>query len=143
MKLFIHEYTNMLNICIVYYYFFPLETSSCNISPRDRTGKLLQMAKLIVWDEAPMGHRFLLEALDKALRDVMQRDSLMGGKLIVLGGDFRQILPVIRKVKHDQRQDTVNACMTHSDLWQDCIKLHLRTNMRILRQVFISLQDYM
>ena len=97
------------------------------------------MAKLIVWDEAPMSHRYLLEALDRTLRDIMQEDSLMGGKLVVLGGDFRQILPVIRKAKNDPRQDTVNACMTHSVLWRDCFKLHLRTNMRILKQVFIQL----
>lgn len=45
--------------------------------------------------------RWAFEALDKTLRDVMScvingsEDLPFGGKTIVLGGDFRQILPVV------------------------------------------------
>jgi len=30
------------------------ESSTCNVSPNDQTGKLLQQARLIIWDEVPM-----------------------------------------------------------------------------------------
>ena len=109
------------------------ETSTCSISPRDQNGRLLKAARVLVWDEAPMSHRYLLEALDRTLRDIMQApDLVMGGKLLILAGDFRQILPVIRR---GQREDVVDACMTRSRLWRDCVKHQLRTNMRIMTQV--------
>lgn len=62
---------------------------------------LIESASLIIWDEALMAHRKCFEALDRTLRDVLsERDSSLadvpfGGKIVVLGGDLRQILPVI------------------------------------------------
>ena len=43
-----------------------------------------------------MAHRYHLEALDRTLRDLTDVAEPFGGKILVLGGDFRQILPVIR-----------------------------------------------
>ena len=51
-----------------------------------------------------------------------------GGKVIVLGGDFRQILPVVRK---GSRYDIVNSSINYSDLWQYCTVLRLSQNMRL------------
>ena len=105
----------------------PQATSTCNISPQDPNGLLLQAADLLVWDEAPMSHRYLLEALDRTLQDIMNNDAMFGGKLLILAGDFRQILPVVRR---GRRPNIVDACMTKSPLWQHCVKLQLRINMR-------------
>ena len=44
-----------------------------------------------------MANRFAMEALDRSLQDVMNNDLPFGGKVIVFGGDFRQVLPVVRK----------------------------------------------
>ena len=50
-----------------------------------------------------MMHRWAFEALDRSLRDIMSLDDKnnnkipFGNKLIVCGGDFRQILPVRKK----------------------------------------------
>ncbi|XP_076948110.1 uncharacterized protein LOC143620292 [Bidens hawaiensis] len=63
--------------------------------------ELLKKTSLIIWDEAPMIHKHAFEALDRTLNDVMNGDSantsesLFGGKVVVFGGDFRQILPVV------------------------------------------------
>lgn len=39
-----------------------------------------------------MNHRFLLEALDRTLRDIMHLPHTpFGGKVILLAGDFRQV----------------------------------------------------
>ena len=54
-----------------------------------------------------MAHCHLLEALDRTLCDLMDRDLPFSGKVIVLGGDFRQILPV---VKCGSRVQIVAAC---------------------------------
>ncbi|RCV33104.1 hypothetical protein SETIT_7G056000v2 [Setaria italica] len=53
---------------------------------------------LIIWDEASMAKRQVVEALDNSLRDIMGRQDLsFGGKTIVFCGDFRQVLPDVWK----------------------------------------------
>lgn len=60
--------------------------------------KLLNETDLIVWDEAPMNDRRCFEALDRTLRDILNNsEKPFGGKPIMLGGDFRQTLPVKKK----------------------------------------------
>ncbi|CAN1770791.1 ATP-dependent DNA helicase PIF1 [Linum perenne] len=51
-----------------------------------------------------------------------------GGKTVLLGGDFRQTLPV---VTGGGRGESVDACLTRSVLWSHCRLLHLSTNMRL------------
>ncbi|XP_020978043.1 uncharacterized protein LOC107636230 [Arachis ipaensis] len=81
----------------------PDEFSTCNIKQGSPLAELIVIAKLIVWDEAPMMSKFCFEALDKTLKDLMRfkddhnQHLPFGGKTIVFGGDFRQILPVIPK----------------------------------------------
>ncbi|XP_061339919.1 uncharacterized protein LOC133286514 [Gastrolobium bilobum] len=99
------------------------EDSTCNITQNSPLAELLAKTKLIIWDEAPMVHRFCFEALDKTLRDILRFsdsrcvDKPFGGKVIVLGGNFRQILPVI---PHGSRQQIVNATINSSHLWSHC-----------------------
>ena len=42
-----------------------------------------------------MAHRFAFEAVDRTFRDLTNVDEPFGGKIFILGGDFRQILPVV------------------------------------------------
>ena len=55
-----------------------------------------------------MIHRHAAECIDPSLRDPCSCDLPFGGKVIVFGGDFRQILPVIR---HVTRSEVVSACL--------------------------------
>ncbi|KAL0741822.1 hypothetical protein Bca4012_083335 [Brassica carinata] len=55
-------------------------------------------------------------------------NQTFGGKTVLLGGDFRQILPVITQ---GSRADTVLASISHSYLWNCCHKFSLKTNMRV------------
>ena len=86
------------------------------------------MAKIIVWDEAPMSHKHQMEALDRTLRDITGSDMPFGGKVIVLSGDFRQCLPVI---PHANRAEIVNSALNRSHLWGGFKVLQLRENMRV------------
>ena len=70
----------------------------------------MQQTSLIIWDETPMSHRWVIETVDRTLRDICdQKNMSFGGKLIVFGGDFRQILPVVTK---GSRADIVVASLS-------------------------------
>ena len=86
------------------------------------------MAKLFIWDEAPMMHKFAFEAVDRTLRDITQIDKPFGGKIFIFGGDFRQILPVI---PHATRADIVSASLSRSFIWRYLKIMKLTTNMRL------------
>jgi len=82
-----------------------------------------------------MAHKFCFEALDRTLNDIMngitKQDSVFGGKVIVFGGDFMQILPVI---PGGPRSDIVNATINSSYLWDHCEVLKLTKNMCLLQE---------
>ena len=71
------------------------DTDFYGFSKQDGTTELLQETSLIIWDEAPMAKRFAIEMVDRNLRDIMDSTENFGGKVIVFGGDFRQVLPVV------------------------------------------------
>ncbi len=108
------------------------ETSICQISKRNNSGlkQLLQIAKLIIIDEAPMLHRHVIEAIDRTLQDILDIKEPFGGITILFCGDFRQVLPVIPR---GSRVDIVNACINHSFLWTKMKKLKLTINERVNR----------
>jgi len=71
-----------------------------------------------------------MRAVDRTLRDIMQIDAPFGGKLMVLGGDFRQVLPVIPR---GGPAEVVAACIDRASFWP-CVRiLQLRENMRVSR----------
>ncbi|XP_022027109.2 uncharacterized protein LOC110928403 [Helianthus annuus] len=110
------------------------EDSVCHIKPDGDVARLLHETNLIIWDEAPMVHKHAFEALDRTMNDIFNIDTSnrshirFGGKVIVLGGDFRQILPV---VPNGGRQEIVNASISSSYLWNTCKLLRLTKNMRL------------
>ncbi|XP_061359756.1 uncharacterized protein LOC133303797 [Gastrolobium bilobum] len=65
---------------------------------------------------------------DSTLAELLCTDKPFGGKVVVLGGDFRQILPVI---PHGSRQEIVHATINSSYLWPHCHLLTLTKNMRL------------
>nr|KAJ0191770.1 hypothetical protein LSAT_V11C800451820 [Lactuca sativa] len=113
------------------------EDSFCSFAPDSDVADLLRQASLIIWDEAPMIHKHAFEALDRSLKDILScdlRSNLklpFGGKSIVFGGDFRQILPV---VPNGSRKDIVNASLSSSYIWPDCKVLRLTKTMRLSDQ---------
>ncbi|XP_038719916.1 uncharacterized protein LOC120012542 [Tripterygium wilfordii] len=110
------------------------DQSTCHIKKGTQLAKLIAKASLIVWDEAPMMHRHCFEVVDRTLQDILnindneENCEPFGGKTVLLGGDFRQILPV---VVNGTRYDTVNASITKSRLWKHCKVFSLKQNMRL------------
>ncbi|XP_058192062.1 uncharacterized protein LOC131309444 [Rhododendron vialii] len=99
----------------------------CGISKQSGLATLIKQAVLIIWDEASMAKKESIEALDYLLRDLTENDTLFGGKVVVLGGDFRQVLPVIPK---GTKIDCINASLVRSYIWPALIKFKLKENMR-------------
>lgn len=110
------------------------EYSMCAIKKNTHVAELIERTSLITWDEAPVNHKHCFEALDRTLRDIMPSNNCylpnkqFGGVTVVLGGDFRQTLPVIPNAN---KQQILNASITRSHLWQNCVVLHLTENMRL------------
>ena len=83
-----------------------------------------------------MTHRHAFEAVDRTFKDLMKavdpslEEKPFGGKVIVFGGDFRQILPVVIK---GRREDIVGSCLQRSILWAYVELITLKINMRLFR----------
>lgn len=111
-----------------------LQSSICNIEKGSELAELLRQTKLIIWDEAPMANKYCFEALDKSLKDIMSvkgkaSNQIFGGKTVVFGGDFRQILPVVPR---GNRFDIIHSTINASYIWDQCHVLKLTKNMRLL-----------
>ena len=106
----------------------PTQHDHLNISAQSILAKLINMAKLLIIDEATMLHRYHLEAMDATFRDIMSKDSPFGGKIIILSGDVRQCLPVVPTAN---RAQMVDSCINRSSLWKHFKVMHLTINMRV------------
>ncbi|XP_053202450.1 uncharacterized protein LOC128387301 [Panonychus citri] len=104
------------------------ETSVSSITVQSKKAAILREAELILWDEASMIPNTALKLVDDLLKDIMSSEKPFGGKTIVLGGDFRQILPVCN---HGGKVQTINLSLKKSVLWQYFHILRLTLNMRV------------
>ncbi|XP_076061226.1 uncharacterized protein LOC143037006 [Oratosquilla oratoria] len=104
------------------------ETKACSVKKNTELAKLLQQTELIVWDEVVMANKNMLTAVDITLRDIMDNDEFMGGKVFVCAGDFRQILPVIRNGGKEQE---LAHCIKSSYMWEGLAKMQLTENVRL------------
>ncbi|KAE9208495.1 hypothetical protein PF005_g12200 [Phytophthora fragariae] len=105
------------------------DKSTCAIYKQSNLKTLIQRASLVIWDEAPMTHLHAFEAVDRTLRDIMDNDQEpFGGKVFVLSGDFRQILPVVVR---GTPAETIDACLKSSSLWSHFKQLQFTENMRV------------
>nr|XP_017234917.1 PREDICTED: uncharacterized protein LOC108208855 isoform X2 [Daucus carota subsp. sativus] len=129
------------------------ETSTCEIKKKTHLAELICKASLVIWDEAPMTHRFIFEAVDRSFRDVRHTinpnaaSMPFGGVTMLLGGDFRQTLPVVPK---EGREGIVGASISKSSLWRNCKVFIMEENMRLEKNIppvtvdgtFLSFKDW-
>ena len=99
----------------------------CNIKRQSKLCSEINKMDLLIWDEAPMFQKEILECLNRSLQDLRRNKKLFGGVTVLLSGDWRQILPIV----NGGRAATVQASHKCSDLWDDVRVLTLKKNMRI------------
>ena len=105
-----------------------LDTSVSFHRMNTKDTEFIRRSSLIIWDEAPMAPALALNCVDRLLRQIMKEPGIIfGGKVVVMGGDFRQILPV---VQGGGRVDIVNSCIKRSKQWREVEQLSLTENMR-------------
>jgi len=117
----------------------PSEESTLNITAQSNLAKLIQKCKIMMIDEATMLDRYLMEALERTLRDLCDPEKPFGGKILVLAGDFRQCLPVVPGAS---RAETVGHCINQSHLWKYFEIMRLSVNMRILASGDKELEEF-
>ena len=101
--------------------------SICNFTKQNGTATLLREASLIIWDEIAMTQRQAVETLDRSLRDITGCDLPFGGKVIVFGGDFKQVLPIVPR---GTRAQICDPTLLQSYIWDDIKIIRLKQNMR-------------
>ncbi|XP_057310488.1 uncharacterized protein LOC130648452 [Hydractinia symbiolongicarpus] len=104
-----------------------VDTSTCNLSPTSHQALSLREKDLIVFDECSMIPKYALQAIDTMLRDITNVNLPFGGKVVLLGGDFRQILPVVKKARP---AEVIDVCLKSSYIWPLITSFQLRLNMR-------------
>ena len=103
------------------------EQSLCSMKRGLDRAQLFQKTSLIIWDEVPMQHCHMIEAVDRTCRDMLQCSHLpFGGITVAFRGDFQQILPVLPK---GNKEEIIGACIQRSPLWYHVNILHLTKNM--------------
>ncbi|XP_065658806.1 uncharacterized protein LOC136083338 [Hydra vulgaris] len=83
-----------------------LDNTTCNVTPNSIHGNFLK----------------------QIVKRRLQQQLSVGGKVILFGGDFRQILPVVKRV---QPAEIVESCIKFSLQWQWVQKFTLTENMRV------------
>ncbi len=104
-----------------------VENSVSGMRLHTKEADQLRKAELIIIDEVTMLTKHGLGCIDRLLRDIMQSDQPFGGKTFVIGGDFRQTLPVVPR---GTQTDVIQSCIKSSGLWRYFKCLSLATNMR-------------
>ncbi|XP_021728317.1 ATP-dependent DNA helicase PIF1-like [Chenopodium quinoa] len=102
-------------------------STSCSVPKQISLAALLKETCLIIWDEASMAKKENIEAADILLRDLCSPSLPFGGKVIVFGGDFRQVLPVVPR---KSQSEAMEASLVSSSLWNQFKRFRLTDNMR-------------
>lgn len=97
---------------------------------RDTTSRQcrnLRETHVFLNDEITMMVKDTLRMIANLLKGIMNSQVPFGGKVIVVGGDFRQLLPVVPR---GTRPQILAECVISSHLWQNFQVFTLSTNMR-------------
>ena len=105
-----------------------------SLKMRSERVEIIRLARVIIWDEAPMANKDNFRVVDLLLRDVMKtvdpdlEHVPFGGKVVICSGDWRQILPVVPR---GNRGSILDACLKSSPLWSHFVVWRLEENMRV------------
>nr|CAD2177072.1 unnamed protein product [Meloidogyne enterolobii] len=115
---------------------FPLNINAYSVSNvilgTKESNEILE-SDFFVIDEASMTPKFLLEAIDKKLKELTKSKILFGGKSIILSGDFRQTLPI---KKFAIKTEIIDLTLKKSYLWKYFKQYKLTKNVRARDNIF-------
>lgn len=100
--------------------------STCNVSKQSLLETLLRVARLIVWNEAPMLSKHIVEVFDRMLCDINESYLLFGGKFVVFSNNFCQVLLLVCRGTREQQ---IDASLLSSYMRPTLTKIRLAKNM--------------
>jgi hypothetical protein len=106
--------------------------STSSAKHNNKLGQELKDTEVFIIDEISMVSKHVLELIDRKMQELMENKLPFGGKIMIIGGDFRQILPI---KKHGSRNQSVNLCVKFSYLWKHFARniFRLTENKRALQ----------
>ena len=103
------------------------DKSYCPIAKQGNLANLIRAMRHIIWDEITMQHQCAAETIDRTCHDLLNTPHRPFGSItVVFGGDFQQILPVVR---NGSKADIVFISLLRSQLWTGIEVLRLKQNM--------------
>ncbi|XP_021959226.1 uncharacterized protein LOC110855114 [Folsomia candida] len=104
-----------------------VENSVSSMRLTSADARQIKAADLLIWDESTMAPKYALSGIDRLLKEITKKDIPFGGKVLLVGGDFRQTLPVVLK---GSRSAIVESSIKFSNHWDKFAKLTLVQNGR-------------
>ncbi|GFS26109.1 hypothetical protein ElyMa_007043900 [Elysia marginata] len=83
------------------------------MTPRDAAGKLLKEANLLVIDEVSMGHKYIFEAIDRKLQDIVENTSILVASpcsLLETSGKYFQLSDMVLGLKLSKHRSSHHIC---------------------------------
>ena len=88
-------------------------TSTIGIRAGSKAAREINAASVVFLDKESMCSSAVLDIVNRRLQDIRNCALPFGGMFLILGGDFRQILPVVR---HGTRGELIRQCIKSSQL---------------------------
>ncbi|KAI1723257.1 PIF1-like helicase domain-containing protein [Ditylenchus destructor] len=88
--------------------------STCRAKINNKLGQELKGTDVLIIDEISMVPKRVMKEIDRVLKELMENENVFGGKIVIIGGDFRQCLPVEKKVP---KSVIISSSVRRSELW--------------------------
>ena len=105
------------------------------INYESEEAKKIREARAIIIDEVTMLNADAFDHINETVKSVMpigQRELSFGGKVVLISGDWKQLLPVVEGAANE-RLESVASCIKQSPLYHEFETLRLTQNMRVDR----------
>jgi hypothetical protein len=103
--------------------------SNSSISPQMKEWIEIKETEVFIIDEASMVPKHALQIIHNLLAQMMKNQDILGSKIFLFGGDFRQILPI---EKNATKAQLINLSLKGHDFWQYIKIYKLTKNMRAI-----------
>lgn len=104
------------------------ESCVSKVDAASEEAELLRNNDVFIIDECSQVDKFMLRAIDRCLRDLTGLNVQFGGKCIILAGDYRQCLPVVKKPSNHKPETII--LKADRRMWQSFERHSLVENVR-------------
>ena len=106
------------------------------------TRALIEQTSLLIIDEVTMTEVNIFTAVERTLREILDKTKPFGGLTVVVSGDWRQTLPVIERANRAQVVSETLKGRKMSSLWRKFEQFHLTENMRLINSGGTEERDF-